>query len=808
MRVGVGRSLPLVLAVAACTETVAIDLPIEDGQSAVLVIRSPATDDGVRPVQLYGIDVGQRPENLATREGTDLFLLTYDGPLGTRAIPSGVIDLELEPNKGRPVPVAADIFKVTSPGAVWASQEEPPKFLETIKLEELETCDFEDACIRFYQDRPICELPCPTLSPVEPPPAPNPPQLVAPVCPAGLSLDGDFCAAPAQQSCADGLAQLLGEASCGALVECGSAFRMPANPIGTVVYVDENGAPNASGSENDPFRSIRDALDTPGPLTMLIAPGVYPVVTTFDRDTMLVGACPEDTMLQSFSVSAGADVTIDGLRVDGRIINGGTVIVEQGVIDEIEVAGRLDGRRSRFGTIETPATTGSPEIHLDDVTIATLGAAASATVTVRRSAIKGTGITAVGAVGGAYITLTDSYVDARYAFRAGGQSTFDVRRVYVDVGEGFGSVLEDARFDAAMLGVRGSQDAASFRDGSTTTFDAAFWSGTASPAFDVRGEASLDVGRLLIRGVGLAIEAEGESTVSLHDFDASGFSRLVQMIGEGEVTLARGRSDSGVLIGPVGPTDELSPILSGRIIDDCSVNGLPLDASRIDVDIDDVAFDARGRSGLVLCPGTTVDLERVSIENALIGVLADCRRTCAEPQEVVTMMTNGLTVTGGAQSQIGLLHRGGQLTMNRARFTDIELYGVYSWGNEMDIADLSVSAIGAGAPIDPMDLDVYCSENRGGGNLRGASSALFTEAWSGTYALEDSEVRLRRFRLTDAACAGISMGVDGNFLASDGAITDNYRGLNFLRFAEPTVGADVVFKDNRQADVYSVAAQD
>lgn len=128
-------------------------------------------------------------------------------------------------------------------------------------------------------------------------------------------------------------------------------------------------------------------------------------------------------------------------------------------------------------------------------------------------------------------------------------------------------------------------------------------------------------------------------------------------------------------------------------------------------------------------------------------------------------------------------------------------YGIYVWGAQAAGEDVSVESVGSERPA--TDLDVTCIENRSQ-RLRAPASSIFVESWASSLAMERSDIALRGFRLANARCTGIAMGVDGSFEAHEGRIEASHWGLGFLRFSEPMIGPDVVFEDNT-LDVFRIA---
>ncbi len=195
-----------------------------------------------------------------------------------------------------------------------------------------------------------------------------------------------------------------------------------------------------------------------------------------------------------------------------------------------------------------------------------------------------------------------------------------------------------------------------------------------------------------------------------------------------------------------------------------------------------------------------VRLARAQLRGGELGLVADCKQRCTNPDEVAVLDVSDLRVEGA--SETGLIQRGGTLSLERADLGGMSEFGVYIWGAATRASHLRVGPVFRDPP--PEDLDRYCS-SAATGELRGPGSAVFVEQWfnSGTDLNVLGIAVLRRFLLEGGQCSGISAGFAAQLDLEDGLIRENLRGLNLLRDSLEDVSGsrmkiaeDVLFDQN------------
>ncbi|MEQ9495249.1 MAG: hypothetical protein RIT81_00290 [Deltaproteobacteria bacterium] len=793
----------IVLALAmACTESIPVQLPVEPDHASLLIVR-----EGTGFPILFALEPGQRPPPLGITSGADVVLIAYPGALADYGLEPGRVTAEVDPEAGRPVPAGALTYAWQSVERQWNEVAPRPDFVDDLRLEEPSTCDAPNACWHFFEDRLVCGQPCPTPSDVAAPPAVAGPTAWSPTCAEGFAIDGSGRCRPAtRRTCPAGQVQRLEDAQCAPLVACpGTPWRGAANPVGAEVYVDLAAAPNGNGTTGSPYDSIAAALAaTTGPATLFLSAGQHSV-PAIDDTIVLRGTCPaETTLVGAPTIGAAADVTFDGVLLSiNSFTTAGDVRVVDTVVDgpQITATGALVVERTHFvaGALQSAGAA-----TIDDVVFeATVAAAITVT-------------------GGTSNVSRAVFFDAPALRVTGGEA--EVARVWLDAAnappafvveggraEVSGSAFVTHSFAAVNAGAELSATdvdvvhgpVASSVAGTLAFVRARIGDTSRGTLFAAEGDASLTLDRVSIEGAsGDVVEAEGAAQIVLRDVDASGVATLVDLFGTSSLDLDRVVSSGRVRAGAARST-EIFPLPGVSNV--CLEGFAPETPSRATMTIDDLTLLGPLTTGIAPCAGTTATIRNVVVRDAMTAIGADCRGNCADDALVPSVDIDGLTVEGESSGRIGVIIRSGTLTLKRAAIADVELYGLYVWGADANVEDLTVDGTGANVPDDALERDVYCSENRGGGNLRGPGSAFFAEAWSSQLALSEGEAFIERFSFTNSGCAGISMGVDGMFTATDGAITNNLRGLNYLRFGEPIVGEDVVFRDNSQADVYRVA---
>lgn len=784
---------------AGCTSSVALDVPVSDGDSAVVALRAPEVEP-----RLYAVDVDERLPDLVVDRGTTLLLMTLDGPLAKYGLVAGPVERERAPSSGRPLPTAASLFDLEPPFTSWQPTDALPADVAAFLIPELPSCDRSDACVHLFEERPICAVPCPTTSPIVPPTPPMAPAPSMLTCAAGFTSAAEGCRPAPRRDCPDDEAQPLDAASCGALVACPSTpYRPSASPLGTVHYVSSSASAGGDGTIDAPFDSIAAALATATPpMTLLLGEGTFDA-TSLTGDVVLRGRCPESTTLRG-ALTSDANVTIDGVRwttpsatIAGELTVVDAIVVGAEDVVSLTTTGPLVALRSRFtrGSIGVRVADASLEsVTFDGQSDAAIDA--TGTVTIDGAVVEGTvrATDAEVSIARAWFATSAPAIDGR------GSARFDLRDVHVD--GVFVRLSDSAQLTATNTSV--TQPGASELSGtSALTISDGRWTDAGSLGLRVGDSASASLSRMALVGDARTfVLGRGASRVSLTDIDADAHLYLAEVTENGALELARVETTGRIRAG-VADGDGYFPYFTG-VSATCDERGAPSVQGRSTLELEDVVIDGATGNAVMICPGATADLRRLEVRESTGGVAIDCRQSCSKPEEIATVTIEDFEMIGGEASRVGIIQRGGTLDIQRAAIRDVTLYGLYVWGAVGTTMDLIIDGVGADAPTDTMALDVYCSENRQG-RIRGPASAVFTEAWTSPFAYETAEVFLERFRLSSAACSGIAPGVDGTFTANDGAIVENLRGVNFIRFAEPEIGEDVVFRDNRQADIYEAA---
>ncbi len=296
------------------------------------------------------------------------------------------------------------------------------------------------ACIESggcYEDAttPECKLPCTPPGQVDPPDAPVPPALPAPVvvepCPTGWSVVDGACA-PWNEDirlCATGTFRIPGASSCRPLGACDSPW--PADAPAGAIYVQPGAS--GSGTRASPYGSIEAALVRAGSgVTIVLSTGTHPLgrALTLSSDLTVRGACAAQTIVTGAPLSVvDADVTFQRL------------------------------------TLDTVSATRS-QLRLEDVIVQGVAAAGGA-VALERVAVLGDGVTLTetsgtltGVVGGGPLRLVSATVDAADLAWDGGLYIDDVSTAVVarSLLQSIGAHVEgDATFeDVAWRNVSGT----------------------------------------------------------------------------------------------------------------------------------------------------------------------------------------------------------------------------------------------------------------------------------------------------------------------------------------------------------------
>jgi hypothetical protein len=151
-------------------------------------------------------------------------------------------------------------------------------------------------------------------------------------CAEGFSGDGTGACTPIRPAtpCSGGELGLLGNVSCEAIRECGTAPWGNVTPVAGAVHVDANYQGGAStGSAAAPFTTVGAALAAaPDGGQVVVAAGTYSESVNLDRRVILSGRCPSMVTIQGITqgqqasppvvVSAGASgSTLEGIRLTG-----------------------------------------------------------------------------------------------------------------------------------------------------------------------------------------------------------------------------------------------------------------------------------------------------------------------------------------------------------------------------------------------------------------------------------------------------------------------------------------------------------
>jgi hypothetical protein len=808
---------PLVLLLApavsaiGCQNGIALDAPLDPDHAGLLLLGSG------RDIEGRALPAGAPLPPITLRIGQRAILLELPRPLGAYRLSPGAV--ELRTSEGRPLPRAVAVHTLTAPEARWRASDRLPEDAAALRLPALEACE----CRTFFEDRLVCAAPCPSPAPPAPAEAPRSPEPPELSCPSGWSRSGlGPCVPPPSSTCETGQWQPLGAEGCVPLRPCpdgGDRFRVPAGVDG-LAFIDPAAPPGGAGTRARPFASVAEAL-TRGRTALALAPGRHPPPPALPDGTRLFGACPGATVLEGpVRAAAETTVTIDGVRiasptwgveVAGRAILRGVVV--EGARGGVRVSADAELRAS---AIRVEASTGAA-LAASGATLeiqgATLRAARSPGSSLARGASARLGATRVEAGAGAAVVVDDSALRLAEAalesprgaaVLGAGASSVRAETLYVRGGRG-ADLSGEATLEAEGLSLESSDALLSARDDAQVTVTDLV--ARSSAGFTVADAAELRLRRARVtRPAPPRLEplvvASGAASVRLSHVIARGGSAAISMRGTGALEVRRAELDGGIDAGTFFAPDAIRASFTRGPLP-CRRRGADGAFRRREVTLQDVRLHG-ARSGppalVALCPGTSGALERVHLEGGRVGLFSECRDTCVGPARVASVRAADLVVERATQA--GILQRGGELTLERGRVERAGLFGVYAWGSRVEARSLEVTSTGTAAAAAPPSREVYCTENRSG-RLRGPASAVFVEAWRNSRAFEDGQVDLDRFALRGSGCAGLSTGVNARVSAARGRIESGFRGINYIRDANPRWGPEVVLADN-VVDVFRI----
>lgn len=802
--------LPLLL-LWGCVDQEPLSSPVEDG-AGILVFGLPEEE----PTALAVANATQLP-SLVARHGDALFLLGLEGGLAERGLEEG--PLPLFPT-GRRLPSPRSIHRLVVPSSEWETLDGLPDELSRLRIAEASGCG-ADSCRRLDEETLVCETPCPTTSPVEPLSAVQPPRIPAFVCPAGwteTSTLGPGCAPQPRQDCPDGHWQPLDASICQPLRACpGTAFRDPG--AGPVAYVSSEAVAGGNGTEGAPFRSVTEALAaTPMPATLSLGPGTYTVPAPLPDGLRLLGTCPTEVRIgTTVEPDNGALVTLEALTLLGPTA---AVRASEGSVHargievrtplQLEGGGELRFAEARLHSGLRSRSTAQGRIVLERVVVSGEAALLGGT----RLEVRGAAWTAddsssalalaEDARAGLETVWFRADTGSRAALDARGRSILSGRGVFAE------AVFLSVASDSATLTLEDS-GAAGLNRAAALSGDAR-WTGRrlqlrarggSTPLFSsaLRSQTVVEASEVLARGPIIAFDATNTSAVDLSDLRVRGGGALLRIRGESAARVTRVHASGGIEAAPMFGGDLLGSYTGGE--NPCRISGLNAELQQVQLNADHVLIDGEPSAGLALCPGTVAHLRNVTVRGAEIGIYAECRGSCDTAGLITTVTAQQLSLEGDPDTgATGFFQRGGRLDLQGAVISGFADYGLYNWGSSIRAEDLIVEDIGERWTAEIVDFDRFCSVSQTG-LFRGPASAIFTETWESRFALIQPTLTLERFRLRRAECAAITMGFDGTFEAQDGEISENRRGLNYIRLAEPIVGENVIFRAN-DLDIFRI----
>ena len=283
-----------------------------------------------------GPEAATAGEDPSYRADPRLTALTYDVPLAELALSPGQL-LEASP-PNRALPVATTTVSATIRGGDvegWTPIDVLPDPVAQFRIRSLPETECLDGGGCFDGPGP-CVLPCPSVAPPDPA---QTPVFDPPPCPEGwsdITMEGDarvcepfYFGLP---QCAGVQTIFPGETECFDLgMTCAPWAENP--PAGPRLYVDASSL-GGNGTMGSPFATIAAALgqSTDG-MVLLLAPGTYSGDVDVGVRVTIVGACPEDTILNGTLAP-----TIDGVSVQNLTLRSGGIEVRNGnTIEAVDV---------------------------------------------------------------------------------------------------------------------------------------------------------------------------------------------------------------------------------------------------------------------------------------------------------------------------------------------------------------------------------------------------------------------------------------------------------------------------------------
>lgn len=794
-RLGPGAALALLA--LGCSAGVDVRPPARSGAALAVVLdangQAIALEAVARDAPLPALYLN--PEERA-------LLLLYPGDLPTLGLEPGPV---LVRSGGRSVPTSSAALELDVETGRWTSIPHPTDLMAQLRLPPLEPCP-DRGCVRWLDDALVCELPCP--APPEPD-APRPaeaPRLPARDCPPGTVPDGPACRAPGDgDSCAAGSYRPIHTDACLPFLEC-TADRFRGEELD--LYVDAASALPGDGSRERPFGDLHAALEVAAEDARIgLAAGSYTLTRALDRSVTLVGACPSEVGISArLQVPSDTELRVDGValllgssQLDGQLRATNTTfrIGRSGRLGS-GPQGRLELSHSSLAMLEGGGVNGG-RVRLEDVQLRVSGdgpAAFEAAAFEAHQTRIDVRLRPLVSTSAPPVLLDRVFGVAQLGLRLSGTAEARLERSYLEVTEGL-RLSEQARARLENAGLQGNGLLARLDGEALLQVE----HGLLQVSENVVAVRLDDASRAELTGVRLDTAGPAvwlADTASLRAMD-SGFrtgSLAVIAVDSAQVHLERVSSHGAMLIGP-STGDGMSR--SGRR--PCRLSSAPAapvgraGLKAIDLIMQEATY------GVVGCPASVVEVARYAAHHVEVPLLADCRFGCELDDEVSRVSAMDLDLDG-AEGDIGVMQRGGRLTLERAHIRGFQSAGLYVWGSAVAAHHLRISDI-ADASVLPDRLDSYCSAN-GSETDRGSGSGVMVEDWAqADRYISSGTLVLRDFLLRDNQCSGLSIGVAGAIELQSGQVLENRRGLNFLRFNEPAVAEDVVFRGNLQGPYYN-----
>lgn len=786
---------------SGCVPQSELGSPIStDGAGLLAVVES----DRITP-DLYAVERASELPPIVARDGDTLVLLPLTQGLEAYGLAPGLVPTESF-RRGRPLPPSTGAFSLVAPDVTWTPLDVLPVTVGELRLPALAQCSQEDRCGIYEDAETVCVRPCPRPTPVEPPISPGAPQIRNLACPLGWSpsdSSGPGCRPATRTVCPPGQIQVLGEQACAPLVPCDPGFRQP--PEGSVLFLSAEAAPGGDGSEANPFRTLTEAIEADPDASLSLAPGDYVLPSAVEGRTAILGRCPEGVVLRGSSrIEPSGMLALDGVRLDGELVVAGELVTQNAeLIQDLILQGQglmRVGRSRVYGEIRNDGSQSTAWAVINN-SVLEGGLHISGSVRV-------TGQNVVFENGTRYLTLSDRsevrlvtvWLRAKEpspALTLADDSAVSAEALFAEA-ESLFVLGEGTQLELINSGVSGLTRSQAVQGGLSAMGSHIAAVRSANPTFSVAGgQLSLNGCTVATRGSIFASALDSE--VQLTDVEALGPELLIRARGESTVDVVRVASSGGLEIGAGRGAGHHFAYESGRRY---CVNGQPDVHHQISLNVVDFRAEGRIDAGVILCAGTQATLQRVELQGVEAGVYADCRRGCELDLDKVDATITDLTVAGSTTSRFGVIQRGGTLRLERAELSGFETYGLYNWGSTVDVSDLVVRDIGRPGMNGETKVDTFCSQSDPG-MLRGPGSAVFSENFSVPPPNLPPRLKMERFKLVDAFCAGVSFGFDGRLEGGDGEIRGHRRGFNVMRLLNISVTSDVVFRDN-QTDLLEV----